>query len=207
MVAENPREVVDELNRLVVVDERGVALLAEAGEGGDADIRHAPVQRVVARDVDAELLDDVLHVRARRDVAVLQLPESDPQVVELVRANRLRVAQHHLLHVGIGVAPHVRNGEGIVPELVRDAVAEEPVHRRALGVIDAIGVLVRVDFARLAVHEVGAGPFLVGSRVVPEKLLRGRVDAVGRNPVARERGRGDRRRSRPHRTRLSRDRR
>ena len=65
MVAENPREVVDELNRLVVVDEGRVALLAEAGKAGHADIRHAPVEWIVVRDIDAERSHHVLDIGAR----------------------------------------------------------------------------------------------------------------------------------------------
>ena len=38
--ADGPREVVDRLERLVVVDERGVALFAKARESGDVDVRH-----------------------------------------------------------------------------------------------------------------------------------------------------------------------
>src|SRR5687768_18041333 len=62
VIAENPREVVDELNRLVVVDERRVALLAKTGKSGDADVRDTPVERIVARNIDAECGDHVLDV-------------------------------------------------------------------------------------------------------------------------------------------------
>ena len=61
---DGPREVVDQLNGLVVVDERRVALFAEARESRDVDVRDAPVERVVRRDVDAECLDDVVHAGA-----------------------------------------------------------------------------------------------------------------------------------------------
>ena len=182
---DRPREVVDELKRLVVVDEGRVALFAQARQPRDVDVRHAPIQRVVGRQVDAELLDDVLVVGARRDVTVLQITESEPHVVELVRPDRARVAEHQLLHVGVGVAPHVRDRERIVAELVRDAVAEDPV-RLALGEIEAVGVLVGVDVPRFVVHEVGTGQLLLRQRKVRQQLLRDRIDAVRRDDVAGE---------------------
>ena len=184
-VADGPGEVVDELKRRVVVDERRVAFFAETGQPRDVDVRNAPIQRVVGRQVDPERLDDVVGVGARRDVAVFQIAESEPHVVELVRPERARVAEHDLLHVGVGVDPHVRDRERIVAKLVRDAVAEHP-GGWALREIDPVGELIGVDVPRFVVHEVGTGGLLLRHRVVGEQLLRDRMNAIRRDDVSRE---------------------
>ena len=72
MLAERPREVVHQLDRRVVVDEWRVALFAESVKAGDADVGYAPIERVVARQVDAEILDHIDGVGSRRDVRVHQ---------------------------------------------------------------------------------------------------------------------------------------
>src|SRR5262245_21791999 len=67
-----------------------------------------------------------LSTPARGDVAVLQVAEPEARVVQLVGAERPRVAEDHLMHVGVGVATHVGDRERVVAELVRDTVAEHP---------------------------------------------------------------------------------
>src|SRR5262245_57316471 len=89
--AERPGEIVHQLNRRVVIDERGVALLARTRYPGDANIGNAPVERVVTRNVDAEVLDHVFLVGARGDVAVDQPAQPETNVVDLVRPECARV--------------------------------------------------------------------------------------------------------------------
>src|SRR6266542_2730682 len=72
MPAKCPGEVVYQLDCRVIVDERRVALLAESRQPGDIDVGHAPVKRVVARNVDAEFLDHVNGIGSWRDVGIDQ---------------------------------------------------------------------------------------------------------------------------------------
>ena len=92
---------------------------------------------------------------------VLQVPEADSRVVELVGTDRARVAEHELMHLGVGVDSHVRDRKGIVPVLVRVAVPERP-RRRAMREVQSVGDLIGIDLPRFVVHEVDAGYLLRG---------------------------------------------
>ena len=109
-------------------------------------------------------------------------------VVELVGADRARVAEHELMHVGVGVDSHVRDREGIVAELVRDAVPERP-RRRAMREVEPVGDLIGIDLPRFVVHEVGAGHLLRRQREVGQQLLRDRMNPIRRNDIAGKRRR------------------
>ena len=185
--AADPGQVVDELEHLVAVGVRALGAVAEAVVSRDADGRNAPRLRWSRRDAgNGQLGHDVARVGQLAAERVEEGVEPEAELVEHRRRDRARVANHHLVH-GIEQLRAVQFQRRRHFIVVAVAVAAHPARDRVLHEVHALRVLLPVDRAVLLGEVVERPARRVRLRIELEQIRRRRVNAIGRNDVARER--------------------
>ena len=191
MLAARPREVVNELIEVVLVDVRPLGVVAETVKPGDADARDPPGDRGPERDSgDLQLRNDVALRGQLAPQAVEEVVVAGPELVDHRRGKDSRIAQHRLLDIREQLRPvEVKSGRD--RHFVSITVAAEPARAGALDEIDALDELVFVGLPVLRVLVVAdqAPGVCVRRRVELQEPLRSRMDPALRNDVAGKRSR------------------
>ena len=182
--AADPGQVVDELEHLVPVGVRTLGAVSEAVVPRDVDGRNAPRLRRSGSDAgDAKLGHDVALVRQLASVGVEEGVEPETELIEHGRRQRARIANHHLVHAVEQLrAVQLQRRRHLI--VVAVAIAAHPRRRRVLHEVHALRELLPVDRAILLGEVIEASASrLVRRGIELEQLLRGRVNAIGRNTL------------------------
>src|SRR5262249_37226620 len=154
------------------------------GKTRDVDVRDTPVKRIVRRQVDPELFNNVYRVCARGAVCILQPAESETHIVYFIRTVDACVGEQSLLYFSVRIDSQVRNRKRIVTVLGGVTVTEEPIRLCMFRPIDPICELVRVDEPAFIVYEICSARIVLRKRKVSEQLSRDGVNPILRNDVS-----------------------